>query len=193
MSYRCTGLGICGFLAACPVGLLGTLNNKYFDFIESTIGPTQFNGSTTRVDAFGSQVRCGRIALMVMRQRCENAVTFAEDRPVTFSDSSTKCRRSFSTWHRCRHRTGFLVPTVPFIRADSTPTTTLPTWMRSGLSIPKTGPNAGGLGSFPDLSAASYRHPAGPGSFSPEGKLLNQSVWSDSQTFYRMTTMPGCR
>jgi len=70
MSYRCTGLGICGFLAAAHGGsTLGTLNNKYFDFIEYTIGPTQFNGSTTRVDAFGIKLRCGRIALMVMRHQ----------------------------------------------------------------------------------------------------------------------------
>ncbi len=59
--------------------------SKYYDFIEHTIGATQYNGNTTRVDAFGLKI--------AMRLHCadgfdvavgEDYATFAEDRAVTF-------------------------------------------------------------------------------------------------------------
>src|SRR5689334_23259915 len=59
--------------------------SKYFDFIEHTIGAKQYNGNTTRVDAFGLKV--------AMRLHCsdgfdravgEDYETFQEDRAATF-------------------------------------------------------------------------------------------------------------
>jgi hypothetical protein len=59
--------------------------SQYYDFIEHTIGATQYNGNTTRVDAFGIKI--------AMRLHCadgydvavgEDYETFAEDRAVTF-------------------------------------------------------------------------------------------------------------
>jgi hypothetical protein len=59
--------------------------SKYYDFIEHTIGATQYNGNTTRVDAFGIKI--------AMRLHCadgydvavgEDYQTFQEDRAVTF-------------------------------------------------------------------------------------------------------------
>jgi hypothetical protein len=35
---------------------LGSPTSQYFDFIEFTVGATQFNGNTTRVDAFGLKI-----------------------------------------------------------------------------------------------------------------------------------------
>jgi hypothetical protein len=64
---------------------LGSANSQYFDFIEFTVGADQFNGNTTRVDAFGIK--------LAMRLRShdgndvqvgEDQATFAEDRAVTF-------------------------------------------------------------------------------------------------------------
>jgi hypothetical protein len=64
---------------------LGSPNSQYFDFIEFTVGPTVFNGNTTRVDAFGVK--------LAMRLHArdgfdvsvgEDQATFAEDRAVTF-------------------------------------------------------------------------------------------------------------
>jgi len=37
----------------CLPGSVGTNTNNYHDFLEYTIGAAQFNGNTTRVDAFG--------------------------------------------------------------------------------------------------------------------------------------------
>ncbi|MET8912683.1 discoidin domain-containing protein [Micromonospora sp. NPDC004551] len=64
---------------------LGSPTSQYSDFIEFTVGPDQFNGNTTRVDAFGLK--------LAMRLRAhdgrdvavgETEATFAEDRSVTF-------------------------------------------------------------------------------------------------------------
>ncbi|MEU4478916.1 discoidin domain-containing protein [Micromonospora sp. NPDC023966] len=64
---------------------LGSPTSQYSDFIEFTVGADQFNGNTTRVDAFGLK--------LAMRLRAhdgrdvavgETEATFAEDRSVTF-------------------------------------------------------------------------------------------------------------
>ncbi|MDQ7905565.1 discoidin domain-containing protein [Phytohabitans sp. ZYX-F-186] len=64
---------------------LGSPNSQYWDFIEFTVGPSVFNGNTTRVDAFGLK--------LAMRLRAhdgydvavgEDQATFAEDRAATF-------------------------------------------------------------------------------------------------------------
>jgi hypothetical protein len=64
---------------------LGSPDSQYFDFIEFTVGPDQFNGNTTRVDAFGL-----KLAIRLHShdgndvQAGEDQATFAEDRSVTF-------------------------------------------------------------------------------------------------------------
>lgn len=64
---------------------LGSPTSQYSDFIEFTVGTNQFNGNTTRVDAFALK--------LAMRLHArdgydvavgENEATFAEDRSVTF-------------------------------------------------------------------------------------------------------------
>jgi F5/8 type C domain/Beta-1,3-glucanase len=64
---------------------LGSPTSQYYDFIEFTVGPSVFNGNTTRVDAFGL-----KLALRLHAhdgydvQVGEDQATFAEDRSVTF-------------------------------------------------------------------------------------------------------------
>jgi hypothetical protein len=59
--------------------------SKYYDFIEHTIGENQYNGNTTRVDAFGL-----KLALLLHatdgweEQVGENQATFLESREATF-------------------------------------------------------------------------------------------------------------
>ncbi|MBB2742944.1 UNVERIFIED_ORG: hypothetical protein FHR35_002766 [Microbispora rosea subsp. rosea] len=64
---------------------LGSPNSQYYDFIEFTVGPSVFNGNTTRVDAFGLK--------LAMRLHArdgydvavgEDNATFAESRAATF-------------------------------------------------------------------------------------------------------------
>ncbi|WP_432930720.1 discoidin domain-containing protein [Microbispora sp. CA-135349] len=64
---------------------LGSPTSQYYDFIEFTVGPSVFNGNTTRVDAFGLK--------LAMRLHArdgydvavgEDYATFAESRAATF-------------------------------------------------------------------------------------------------------------
>ncbi|MET8161599.1 beta-1,3-glucanase family protein [Sphaerisporangium sp. NPDC005289] len=64
---------------------LGSPNSQYYDFIEFTVGPSVFNGNTTRVDAFGLK--------LAMRLHArdgydvavgEDYATFQESRSATF-------------------------------------------------------------------------------------------------------------
>jgi hypothetical protein len=64
---------------------LGSPTSQYYDFIEFTIGATQFNGNTTRVDAFGL-----KLAMRLHThdgtdvQVGETQAVFAETRAATF-------------------------------------------------------------------------------------------------------------
>jgi hypothetical protein len=64
---------------------LGSPTSQYYDFIEFTIGAAQFNGNTTRVDAFGL-----KLAMRLHThdgqdvQVGETQAVFAEDRATTF-------------------------------------------------------------------------------------------------------------
>src|SRR5258706_6422044 len=173
------------------LGSVGTSLNNYYDLLEYTIGATQFNGNTTRVDAFGIK--------LAMRLHCangfevtvgENPATFAEDRSATFARFVAAVPAEFQqlatlqapsrivnpgaggfyTGCQCQNYYSAYIDQI---------------WQSNGLTIPKAGPNGSGLGSYPDLSAAIYRHTAAPGTFSSTGQLLNQSMWANSQNFYQ--------
>ncbi len=64
---------------------LGSPSSQYYDFIEFTIGAAQFNGNTTRVDAFGL-----KIAMRLHTHSGQDVAVgdgyamFAEDRSATF-------------------------------------------------------------------------------------------------------------
>jgi hypothetical protein len=169
---------------------LGAPNSKYFDFIEFTIGARAFNGNTTRVDAFGLKI--------AMRLHSadgsdltvgEDYATFAEDRAVTFQKFLSEVPAEFGA---CAAQMPFRIVEPgaagfnqggaqqhyyeSFVNA---------LWAANGLTIAKPGPNGSGLGAFPDISAAIYRHVGDQaGTFTPDGKLSNHALWTDSATFY---------
>jgi trimeric autotransporter adhesin len=173
------------------LGSVGTNSNDYYDFMEYTIGPSQFNGNTTRVDAFGIK--------LAMRLHCadgfeatvgENAATFSEDRAVTFQRFVDAVPTEFKQLAQLQAPYRILNPGPGGFDAGGQYANYYSAyvdevWQSNGLTIPKPGPNGSGLGSHPDLSAALYRHTAGPGTFSPTGKLLSQSMWSSSANFYQ--------
>jgi hypothetical protein len=166
--------------------------SKYYDFIEHTIGATQYNGNTTRVDAFGIKI--------AMRLHCtdgydvavgEDYETFQEDRAVTFQKFVDAVPAEFKPLAQ--------PPNAPYrivqpgagsfgnnganqhyydSYADAL-------WAANGLTIAKPGPNGSGLGSYPNVSAALYRHVgAVAGTFTPTGTLMNKNLWKDPSTFY---------
>ena len=166
--------------------------SKYFDFIEHTIGAKQYNGNTTRVDAFGIKI--------AMRLHCsdgfdravgEDYDTFQEDRATTFQKFIDSVpdefkplaqppnapyrivepgRGGFKTGGANEHYYDALVDQI---------------WSANGITVAKPGANGSGLGSYPDLSAAIFRHVGtAAGSFDATGKLLDKKLWADSTTFY---------
>jgi hypothetical protein len=75
---------------------LGSPTSQYYDFIEFTVGANQFNGNTTRVDAFGL-----KLAMRLHThdgydvQVGETQSVFAEDRSVTFQRFSDAVPQEF--------------------------------------------------------------------------------------------------
>jgi malectin (di-glucose binding ER protein)/glycosyl hydrolase family 64 (putative beta-1,3-glucanase) len=172
------------------LGKVGTTATDYYDFLEYTIGPTRFNGNTTRVDAFGV-----KLALLLHNADGseqtvgENAATFAEDRAVTFQRFIDAVPAEFKPLAQLQAPYRILNPgwggfDAGGAQQDYYKAYIDTVWATNGLTIPKAGPNASGLGAYPDLSAAIYRHTAAPGTFSPDGKLLNQAMWANPATFY---------
>ena len=165
--------------------------SSYWDFIEFTIGPAQFNGNTTRVDAFGLKLAMRLHNADGTEQTVgENLATFQEDRAVTFQRFVNAMPTEFKSCGQilapyripepgsCGFGTGGTYATY----YDSYVNTM---WANNGITVPKPGPNGSGLAAYPDLSAAIFRHVgAAAGSFNPDGSLKNQSLWADSTTFY---------
>ncbi|HEY4186569.1 MAG TPA: beta-1,3-glucanase family protein [Polyangia bacterium] len=181
---------LCGAATSCTGD---PTKSQYYDFIEHTIGATQYNGNTTRVDAFGIK--------LAMRLHCadgfeatvgEDYQTFQEDRAVTFQKFVDEVSPPFQALALAPHAPYRIVePGAGGFNTGGTFATyydafvdTL--WGNNGLTIAKPGPNGSGLGSYPDVSAAIFRHVGDAvGSFTPDGKLMNKTLWSDATTFYR--------
>lgn len=167
--------------------------SKYFDFIEHTIGPAQYNGNTTRVDAFGLKI--------AMRLHCadgydvavgEDYATFQEDRAVTFQkfidavppEFKPLAQPPFAPYRIVQPGAGGFGTGGPNAHYYDSFVNAL--WAANGLTVPKPGPNGSGLAAYPDLSAAIFRHVGDiAGTFDPAGKLLDKALWTSSATFYR--------
>ena len=164
--------------------------SKYYDFIEHTIGPTTYNGNTTRVDAFGLKI--------AMRLHCadgfdkavgEDHATFAEDRTATFQRFTDAVPDAFKSSVQSPYRivqpgaAGFGAGGAHAAYYNAYVDTM---WANNGITIAKPGPNGSGLGSYPDLSAAIYRHVGDKaGTFDKDGKRLDKTLWDDPTKFYQ--------
>jgi Beta-1,3-glucanase len=167
--------------------------SKYFDFIEHTIGATQYNGNTTRVDAFGLKI--------AMRLHCadgfdaavgEDYATFQEDRAVTFQSFLDSVPAEFKPLAQPPFAPYRIVqPGAAGFGTGGANATYYDSfvdelWAANGLTIAKPGPNGSGLGAYPSVSAAIYRHVGNhAGTFDPTGKLLDNTLWANSDTFYQ--------
>ena len=172
------------------LGKVGNTPTDYYDFLEYTIGAARFNGNTTRVDAFGVK--------LALRLHCadgfeatvgENPATFAESRSATFQRFLDAVPAEFEPLAQLQAPYRILNPggggfSSGGAQQDYYKAYIDEVWATNHLTIPKAGPNASGLGSYPNLSAAIYRHTAAPGTFAPDGKLLDQTMWTDPTKFY---------
>jgi len=170
---------------------LGDPNSKYYDFIEFTIGATRFNGNTTRVDAFGLKV--------AMRMHCadgfdvavgEDYATFMEDRAVTFQKFIDDVPDEFKPLATVQAPYRIVEPGAVDFKvggkyAHYYDAYVDQIWAANGLTLPKPGANASGLGAYPDISAAIFRHTGDKAqSFTTAGKLADKTLWANASTFY---------
>ena len=166
-------------------------SSPYSDFIEFTIGPTFFNGDTTRVDQFGlklaMQLTCGDGTDIAVG---ENSATFAESRASTFQRYVTQVQAPFQTLGQTDAPYAILSPGAGGFDTGGPYDTyynayIAQIWASNDLTIPIAGDNGDGLGANPDLSAAIYRHTAAPGTFNPNGTLISESMWGNPNLFYQ--------
>jgi len=171
------------------LGSQGT-SSPYSDFIEFTIGPTSFNGDTTRVDQFGvklaMQLACGDGTDIAVG---ENSATFAESRASTFQRYVSQVQAPFQTLGQIDAPYAILSPGAGGFDTGGAYDTyynayIAQIWSDNALTIPIAGDNGDGLGANPDLSAAIYRHTAAANTFNPNGTLISESMWGNPNLFY---------
>jgi hypothetical protein len=166
--------------------------SKYYDFIEHTIGAHQYNGNTTRVDAFGIKI--------AMRLHCsdgydvavgEDYETFQEDRATTFQKFLDAVPAQFKPLAQAPNAPYRIVQPGAAGFDQGEPNASYydafvdQIWSANGITVAKPGANGSGLGSYPDLSAAIYRHVgAVAGSFAADGTLMNKQLFASASTFY---------
>ena len=174
------------------LGPVGQGNTDYYDFIEYTIGPSSINFDTTRVDALGiklaARLTCGDGTDIVVG---ENQETFAEDRATTFArylnevtpDFQAEAQSPFAPYRIVEPGTGGFNAGGPYANYYADYINQI--WSENGLILPEAGPNGSGLGSYPDLSAAIFRHTAAPNTFNPNGSLISQGMWGNPANFFQ--------
>jgi hypothetical protein len=192
------------FFIAPTMAAATTGANNYYDFIELNLGrsnasaPYNFNGDTTRVDAFGLKLairlQCSDGTDLV---RGEDYGTFLEDRSITFQKYLAEVPAEYQS-------TG--TQFAPYRIVEPGSTTNLAAnganagyyngyvdtvWAANGIDtsiVPKPTPYLRFAdGSKPDLIAAVERHVADqPGTFKADGTLVNPNFWSTvpSSAFY---------
>jgi hypothetical protein len=175
----------------------------YWDFIEFNIGaspPHNFNGDTTRVDAFGMKLGMKlHCADGTDVARGEDYGTFLEDRAVTLQKYLGEVPAEFQATGTMnapyrivnpgQKGAGFGPGEVNATYFDAYIDTV---WANNNIDVtkvPKPTPflNFGGGTQFPDLSAAVERHVAdAAGTFKSDGTLVNGNFWQNtpSTSFY---------
>ncbi|AXC12577.1 Chitinase [Acidisarcina polymorpha] len=174
---------------------LGAVNqntNNYWDFLEYTLGSTFINMNSTRVDAFGLkyafQLSCGDGTDIAIG---ETAGVFAEDRASFFQRYLNSVPANFQTLAELQAPYRIVSPGAGGFDAGGPYQTYYNAWIEqlwaaNGITIPLAVPNGDGLGSYPDLSAAIYRHVGGvAGTFNANGTLNNQALWGNPSAFYQ--------
>ncbi|GGP27912.1 beta-1,3-glucanase family protein [Silvimonas amylolytica] len=173
-----------------------TSNTSYYDFIEFNVGrsnssqPWNFNGDTTRVDAFGLKLAIRlQCADGTDVQRGEDYGTFLEDRSVTFQKYLGEVSSTFASTATQYAPYRIVEPgTASNFGANGANAAYYnayidQVWAANGIDeniVPKPTPFLRFAdGSRPDLIAAVERHVAEkPGTFKADGTLVNPSFWS---------------
>ena len=166
--------------------------NNYWDFIEYTLGTNFMNMNSTRVDQFGIKsafnLICGDGTNIAIG---ETAGAFAEDRASFFERYINSVPADFATLAQDNAPYQILSPSAGGFDTGGAYQTYYNEWIEqlwavNGITLPLAIPNGDGLGSYPDLSAAIYRHVGGvAGTFNPDGTLANQALWGNPSAFFQ--------
>jgi hypothetical protein len=174
---------------------LGAVNqntNNYWDFLEYTLGATFMNMNSTRVDAFGLkyafQLICGDGTDIAIG---ETGGSFAETRASFFQRYINAVPTPFQTLAQQQSPYRIVSPSAGGFDTGGAYQTYYNEWIQqlwsaNGITIPLAIPNGDGLGNYPDLSAAIYRHVGGvAGTFNMDGTLARQGLWGNPGSFYQ--------
>jgi Beta-1,3-glucanase len=190
-------------LAPNAAALQTSGNTSYYDFIEFNIGrsstaqPYNFNGDTTRVDAFGLKTAIRlHCADGTDLARGEDYGTFLEDRAITFQKYLSEVPAEFNATGTQFAPYRIVEPGAAGFGAGGANANYFQSyidtvWANNNIDVTKV-PKPTPLLNFttnqlPDLSAAMERHVAdAPGTFTSDGHLVNSSFWTTtpSSAFY---------
>jgi hypothetical protein len=160
---------------------LGSPNSQYQDFIEFTVGPSVFNGNTTRVDAFALK--------LMMRLHAHDGYdvtvgddyqTFQEDRTATFQRFVNEVPTEFKQLAQAPNAP-FRIPapgSVPAFRTGGQYQNYFTGYAQSvGVNEPTSNITgcAGSMAGNPDMCAALNRHVA----------TLPRTQWGDPTQYYK--------
>ncbi len=144
---------------------VGTPNGQYYDFIEFTVGATQFNGNTTRVDAFGLKIAM-RLHTHDGRdvQVGDNYATFQESRTATFNRFISSVPSQFAVLAQTQAPYRIIAPgSDPSFRAGGANANYFTSYAAS-VGVNETTSNifgcAGSMAGNPTMCAALNRHTA---------------------------------
>ncbi|HEY7484859.1 MAG TPA: beta-1,3-glucanase family protein [Streptosporangiaceae bacterium] len=159
---------------------LGSPTSQYQDFIEFTVGPSVFNGNTTRVDGFSV-----KLALRLHAhdgydvQVGEDQATFAEDRSATFQRFINEVPTEFKQLAQVNAPFRIPAPGNASIFQPGGQYANYFTSYAASIGVSATTPQvtgcAGPLAQDPGRCAALNRHVA----------QLPQSQWSDPSQYYK--------
>jgi hypothetical protein len=168
--------------------------SKYFDFLEHTIGPSQYNGNTTRVDQFGLKVAM-RLHTTGGTEATvgEDYGTFCEDRAATFqrfidevpAEFQPLAQPPFAPFRIVRPESGGFGAGDTY--ADYYDSVVNQIWTSNGITIAKPPPLGNlDLSGYPDLSAAIFRHVGDMGgAFGADGNTTNASLLNNPAAYYQ--------
>ena len=181
---------------------VGTGAKDFYDFIEFNIGrsssdlPYNFNGDTTRVDAFGLKLafrlQCADGTLVT---RGEDYGTFLERRAITFQKYAAELGQpfaaastTFAPYRIAEPGTSGFGAGGPYANYEKAYVDAV--YANNGIDpavVAKPTPFINLSAQLPDLSAAIERHVAEtPGTFKSDGTLVDPDFWrkTDRRRFY---------
>jgi hypothetical protein len=158
---------------------LGSPTSQYSDFIEFTVGPSVFNGNTTRVDAFGLKLAMRLHAADGYDvQVGEDYQTFLESRTATFQKFTNEVPTAFDQLATVNAPYRIPAPgSSPAFQAGGQYASYFTAYAQSvGVNEPTSNITgcAGSLAGKPDMCAALNRHVA----------QLPQAQWSNPAQYY---------